>query len=55
MEKINETNKRSADIKELPDSDDWVPMPPPDDGDGWNSNWVPVPKPTGNLEKKLCW
>ena len=53
LEKINETNERLADIKELPDSDDWVPMPPPDDGDGWNSNWVPVPKPTGNLEKNF--
>ena len=55
LEKINETNERLADIKELPDSDDWVPMPPPDDEDGWNSNWVPVPKPTGNLEKNFCW
>ena len=53
LEKINETNERLADIKELPDSDDWVPMPPPDDGDGWNSNWVPVPKPSGNLEKNF--
>ena len=53
MEKINETNERLADIKELPDSDDWVPMSPPDDGDGWNSNWVPVPRPKGNLEKNF--
>ena len=53
MEKINETNERLADIKELPDSDDWVLMSPPDDGDGWNSNWVPVPRPKGNLEKTL--
>ena len=53
MEKINETNKRLPDIKELPDSDDWVPMPPPDDGKGWDSNWVPVPRPSGNLEKNF--
>ena len=46
--KINETNERLADIKELPDSDDWMPMPPPDDGKGWDSNWVPVPRPSGN-------
>ena len=48
LEKINETNERLADIKELPDSDDWVSMPPPDDGKGWDSNWVPVPRPPGN-------
>ena len=49
LEKINETNERLADIKELPDlEDDWVPMPPPDDGKGWDSNWVPVPRPSGN-------
>ena len=53
MEKINETNERLADIKELPESDDWVPMPPPDDGKGWDSNWVPVPRPSGNLEKNF--
>ena len=53
MDKINETNERLADIKELPESDDWVPMPPPDDGKGWDSNWVPVPRPSGNLEKTL--
>ena len=54
MEKINETNERLADIKELSDpDDDWVPMAPPDDGDGWNSNWVPVPRPSGNLEKNF--
>ena len=35
----------------MPDSDDWVPMPPPDD-DGWDGVWMPVPKPSGNLEKK---
>ena len=51
--KINETNERLADIKELPDSDDWMPMPPPDDGKGWDSNWVPVPRPSGNLEKNF--
>ena len=56
MEKINETNERLADIKELPDPDaDWVPMAPPDDGKGWDSNWVPVPRPSGNLEKSFCW
>ena len=54
LEKINETNERLADIKELSDpDDDWVPMAPPDDGDGWNSNWVPVPRPSGNLEKNF--
>ena len=53
LEKINETNERLADIKELPDSDDWMPMPPPDDGKGWDSNWVPVPRPSGNLEKNF--
>ena len=53
MDKINETNERLADIKELPESDDWVPMPPPDDGKGWDSNWVPVPRPSGNLEKNF--
>ena len=54
LKKINETNERLADIKELPDpDDDWVPMAPPDDGDGWNSNWVPVPRPSGNLEKNF--
>ena len=53
LDKINETNERLADIKELPDTDDWVPMPPPDDGKGWDSNWVPVPRPSGNLEKNF--
>ena len=54
LEKINETNERLADIKELPDpDDDWVSMAPPDDGKGWDSNWVPVPRPSGNLEKKI--
>ena len=54
LEKINETNERLADIKELPDlEDDWVPMPPPDDGKGWDSNWVPVPRPSGNQKKTL--
>ena len=53
LEKINETNERLADIKELPDSDDWMPMPPSDDGKGWDSNWVPVPRPSGNLEKNF--
>ena len=49
LEKINETNERLADIKELPDpDDDWVPMAPPDDGKGWDSIWVPVPRPSGN-------
>ena len=29
-------------------------MPPPDDEeDHWDSTWVPVPKPTGNLEKNF--
>ena len=37
----------------MPDSDDWIPMPPPDDGKGWDSNWVPVPRPSGNLEKNF--
>ena len=33
---------------------DWVPMQPPDDdGDGWDSDWVPVSKPSGNLEKNV--
>ena len=54
LEKINETNERIADIKELPDpDDDWVPLAPPDDGKGWDSNWVPVPRPSGNLEKNF--
>ena len=43
-----------ADIKELPGSDDWVPMQPPDDEeDPWDSAWVPVPKPSGNLEENF--
>ena len=53
IKKLTEQYERLADIKELPDSDDWVPMPPPDDGKGWDSNWVPVPRPKGNLEKNF--
>ena len=54
IKKLAEQYERLADIKELPDSDDWVPMQPPDDeGDPWNSDWVPVPKPSGNLEKNF--
>ena len=53
LEKINETNERLADIKELPGSDDWVPTAPPDDGKGCDSDWVPVPRPKGNLEKNF--
>ena len=31
-----------------------VSMQPPDDeGDPWDSDWVPVPKPSGNLEKNF--
>ena len=38
----------------MPDSDDWVPLLPPDDeGDPWDSAWVPVPRPSGNLEKNF--
>ena len=38
----------------MPGSDDWVPMQPPDEeGDPWDSDWVPVPKPSGNLEKNF--
>ena len=49
-----EQYERLADIKEIPDSDDWVSMQPPDDeGDPWDSDWVPVPKPSGNLEKNF--
>ena len=52
IKKLTEQYERLADIKELPGSDDWVPMQPPDDeGDPWDSAWVPVPKPSGNLEK----
>ena len=52
IKKLAEQYERSADIKEMPDSDDWVPMQPPDDkGDPWDSEWVPVPKTIGNLEK----
>ena len=48
IKKLAEQYERLADIKEMPDSDDWVPMPPPDDeADPWDSGWVPVPK--------LCW
>ena len=48
MKKLAEQYERLADIKEMPDSDDWVPMPPPDDeADPWDSGWVRVPK--------LCW
>ena len=53
IKKLTEQYERLADIKELPDSDDWVPMPPPDDGKGWDSNWVPVPRPKGDLEKNF--
>ena len=54
IKKLAEQYERLADIKELPKSDDWMPMPPPDDeGDGWDSGWVPVPKPSGNLEKNF--
>ena len=54
IKKLTEQYERLADIKELPDSDDWVLMPPPDDKeDSWDSDWVPVPKPTGNLEKNF--
>ena len=57
LEKINETNLRLADMKELPEpDDDWI-KPPPDDSDGWNINWVPLgkplPKPEGELEKNF--
>ena len=57
LEKINETNLRLTDMKELPEpDDDWI-KPPPDDSDGWNINWVPLgkplPKPEGELEKKF--
>ena len=58
LEKINETNLRLADMKELPepDDDDWI-KPPPDDSGGWNINWVPLgkpsPKPEGELEKNF--
>ena len=53
IKKLAEQYERLADIKELPDSDDWVPMPPDDKGDPWDSDWVPVPKPSGNLEKNF--
>ena len=54
IKKLAEQYERLADIKELPDSNDWVPMPPPDkEGDPWDSDWVPVPKPSGNLEKNF--
>ena len=54
IKKLAEQYERLADIKERPDSDDWVPMPPPDDEeDGWDSTWVPVPRPSGNLEKNF--
>ena len=54
IKKLAELYERLADIKERPDSDDWVPMPPPDDEeDGWDSTWVPVPRPSGNLEKNF--
>ena len=52
IKKLAEQYERLADIKEMPDSDDWVPMPPPDDEvDRWDSDWVPIPKPIDNLEK----
>ena len=53
IKKLAEQYERLADIKELPGAEDWVPMPPDDEGDGWDSEWVPVPKPTGNLEKNF--
>ena len=53
IKKLAEQYQRLVDIKELPDSDDWVPLPPKDEGDPWDSDWVPVPKPTGNLEKNF--
>ena len=53
IKKLAEQYERLVDIKELPDSDDWVPLPPKDEGDPWDSDWVPVPKPTGNLEKNF--
>ena len=54
IKKLAEQYERLADIKEMPDSDDWVPMPPPDDEvDRWDSDWVPIPKPIGNLEKNF--
>ena len=53
IKKLAEQYERLADKKELPDSDDWVPMPPDDKGDPWDSDWVPVPKPSGNLEKNF--
>ena len=53
IKKLAEQYERLADIKELPDSDDWVPMPPDDKGEPWDSDWVPVPKPSGNLEKNF--
>ena len=38
IKKLAEQYERLADIKELPDSDDWVPKPPPDDEeDPWDS------------------
>ena len=57
LEKINETNLKLANMKELPEpDDDWI-KPPPDDSDGWNINWVPLgkplPKPEGELEKNF--
>ena len=54
IKKLAEQYDRLADIKELPDSDYWVPKPPPDDeGDPWDSDWVPIPRPIGNLEKNF--
>ena len=54
IKKLAEQYERLPDIKELPDSDDWVPKPPPDDEeDPWDSTRVPVPKPIGNLEKNF--
>ena len=51
IKKLAEQYERLADIKELPDLDDWVPMPTDDNGEPLDSDWVPVPKPSGNLEK----
>ena len=53
IKKLAEQYERLADIKELPDSDDWVPMPPDDKGEPWDSDWILVPKPSGNLEKNF--
>ena len=53
IKKLAEQYERLADIKELPDLDYWVPMPTDDNGEPLDSDWVPVPKPSGNLEKNF--